>query len=253
MTDAVIVTHNSADDLRAMPHETIDAFRRVVAVDSGSTDESVELLRDLGAEVLARPNEGFGAAVNEGVKLTEGQVFAVMNPDIRFRNTTVVSAMIGLFDADPRLAVAAPALQLPDGTIQDSARTVPTPVNIIRRRWADRRSGMLPADDRTPVPWVVGACVFIRRTAFDDVGGFDPAFFLYFEDVDLCVRLRRRGWRVVLEPSCVVVHEHRGDSRGSLTGWATRRHIESSLRFWRKHPDCAAGLDERLRPTRSVR
>ncbi len=247
--DLVIVTHDSADDLRGMPASTIDAFDRLIVVDSASTDDTREVAAGLGAEVLARANTGFGAAANAGARMTDGDVFALMNPDIRIEDPDVVEAMERLFDEDPNVGLAAPVLRLPDGTTQDSARRVPTPVNIVRRRWADRTSGIVAPGERAAVPWVVGACVFVRRDAFEQVGGFDPRFFLYFEDVDLCVELRRAGWRVVLDPDLVVAHDHRGESRRSLTGWATRRHIESSVRFWRKHPACAAGLDERLRPT----
>lgn len=246
MTDLIIVTHNSEGDLRELPSVTLEAFARVIVVDSGSTDASREVARGLGAEVIARPNDGFGVAANAGAQLAQGEIFALMNPDIRFRSLSVEASMAQLFASEPDIGLAAPALELPDGHIQDSARTVPTPVNVFRRRWSDRRSGALSPRERADVPWVVGACVFIRRRAFTEVDGFDPAFFLYFEDVDLCVRLRRAGWRVVLDPANVALHEHRGESRRSLTGWATRRHIESSLRFWRKHPACAAGLDARV-------
>jgi N-acetylglucosaminyl-diphospho-decaprenol L-rhamnosyltransferase len=246
--DAVIVTHNSADDLRALPSATISAFSRTVVVDSGSSDDSGRVARELGAEVVEAENRGFGSAANTGAGLTTGPVFALMNPDIRFSDAGVVEAMGRHFERDPRVALAAPALRLPDGGIQDSARTVPSPVDLVRRRWIDRlggherRTGEVRLDRPAAVPWVVAACVFVRRDAFAAAGGFDPRFFLYFEDVDLCVRLRRAGWSVVVDPSVVVDHEHRGQSRRALSTLAARRHMTSALRFYRKHPRYALGI-----------
>ncbi len=66
--------------------------------------------------------------------------------------------------------------------------------------------------------WYTAACVLLRRRAFDDVGGFDPTFFLYFEDTDLCVRLRKAGWRLGREPGAVAVHAGGGGARRGLAG-----------------------------------
>jgi len=68
------------------------------------------------------------------------------------------------------------------------------------------------------------------------VRGFDEGFRLYFEDVDLCVRLQRRGWRIMFDPDVRVSHHHRASSRQSLTGWSTRQHVRSAMRFYRRYP-----------------
>jgi GT2 family glycosyltransferase len=246
--EAVVVTHNSVEDLRALPPETLAAFDRVVVVDSGSTDESCAIARALGAEVVEADNRGFGAAANTGASMTTGAVFALMNPDIRFGDPAVVDAMDRHFDRDARVGLAAPALRLPDGRIQDSARAIPIPVDLVRRRWVDRlggyarRTGELMPERPATVPWVVAACVFVRRSAFERAGGFDPRFFMYFEDVDLCVQVRRAGWHVLVDPSVVVEHAHRGASRRALSSVAARHHMRSALRFYGKHPRYALGV-----------
>jgi|tagenome__1003787_1003787.scaffolds.fasta_scaffold20839343_2 N-acetylglucosaminyl-diphospho-decaprenol L-rhamnosyltransferase len=246
--EAVVVTHNSVEDLRGLPRATLAAFDRVVVVDSGSTDESCATARALGAEVVEADNRGFGAAANTGAGMTAGPVFALMNPDIRFGDAVVVDAMAAQFERNPRVGLAAPALRLPDGRIQDSARAIPVPLDLIRRRWIDRlggyakRTGELLPERPSAVPWVVAACVFVRREAFDRTGGFDPRFFMYFEDVDLCVRLRRAGWHVLVDPAVVVEHAHRGASRRPLSSVAARHHMRSALRFYGKHPRYALGV-----------
>jgi N-acetylglucosaminyl-diphospho-decaprenol L-rhamnosyltransferase len=246
--DVVIVTHNSGDDLRTLPEATLAAFERVVIVDSGSTDDSVAIARARGAEVIEGVNRGFGSGANAGMALTNGPVFALMNPDIRLPHAGIVPAMTRHFERGPRIAIAAPALRLPDGRIQDSARAVPVPIDLVRRRWIDRlggyakRTGELKLHRPAAVPWVVAACVFVRREPFAAAGGFDPGYFMYFEDVDLCVRLRRGGWLVVQDPSVVVEHEHRGASRRSLSSLAARQHMRSALRFYCRHARYALGI-----------
>ena len=84
--------------------------------------------------------------------------------------------------------------------------------------------------------WVVGAVMLIRRSAFDQVGGFDPRYHVYFEDVDLCVRLQQQGWSVRFDPTIQVNHQHAGASRGPLLSWSTRQHIRSACLFYARFP-----------------
>lgn len=235
--DAVVVTCDSAVELARL----VDcvplrrAIRKLVVVDNGSDDASREIASQAGAVVIPRSTrEGYGAAVNLGIAATDGPYVAVLNPDIRLRDAGDLDRLTSHF-ADRRTAIVAPALELPDGSIQDSAREVPTPVELlVRRRWSPR----LGAIDRPgSVPWVVGACVIARRDALESIGGFDPGFALYFEDVDVCVRLRKAGWQVIYDPEVNALHEHRAASRQSLLGWTTRTHARSAARFFRRHPE----------------
>jgi N-acetylglucosaminyl-diphospho-decaprenol L-rhamnosyltransferase len=236
--DAVVVSHNSTADLEGLLEcqPLRRAFSRLILVDNASTDGSPEMAERAGVEVLRRAaNDGFAAAVNEGVGRTDGSLVAVLNPDIRFETDDITSRLAEHF-VKPRVGLLAPALVLPDGTLQDSAREVPMPIDLFLRRWGRRAHGSVNPETATVVPWVVGACIVLRRSAFDDVGGLDERFLLYFEDVDLCVRLRDRGWDVVVDPTVTVSHYHRAASRRSLLGWSTRQHIRSALRFYREHP-----------------
>lgn len=236
--EAVVVSHNSAADLEGLLEcESLRrAFSRVILVDNASTDGSPEMAERAGVEVLRRSgNSGFAAAVNEGVSRTTGSLVAVLNPDIRFETDDVTARLAEHF-AKPRVGLVAPALVLPDGTLQDSAREVPMPVDLLLRRWRRKDHGSVSPAIASDVPWVVGACIILRRSAFEDIGGFDRRFLLYFEDVDLCVRLRDRKWSVLVDPAVTVSHYHRAASRRSLLGWSTRQHIRSALRFYRAHP-----------------
>ena len=241
--DAVLVSFNSVRDLERLfaCRPLTSAFDRLIVVDNGSDDRSADLAERAGAVVLRRPTRrGYGAAVNLGWSQTNGPLVAILNPDVRFTDPETARVLRAAFE-DPDVAIAAPSLKLPDGSSQDSARRVPTPAELLlRRRLASRRGAIERAGD---VPWVVGACIVVRRTAFESVGGFDEGYDLYFEDVDLCVRLRQAGWRIVYEPSVSVLHDHRAESRRSLLGWPTRAHVRAAGRFYRRHPRYVLGRD----------
>lgn len=233
--DAITVSANSAGVLSVLlENERLRrSFDRLIVVDNGSTDDTVALAEAAGAEVVHNPRGGYGAGVNAGARLVGGECFAVLNPDIRFDEPDVVARLATHFE-DPDVAVVAPALRLPDGRIQGSARRMPSPWNLAIRRhvWPDAGAIREPGD----VDWAVGACYLVRRSAWDEVGGFDEAYRLYFEDVDLCLRLRRRGWRVHYDTDVVVEHEHQAASRKSLTGFATRQHARSATLFFARNP-----------------
>jgi N-acetylglucosaminyl-diphospho-decaprenol L-rhamnosyltransferase len=135
----------------------------------------------------------------------------------------------------PAVGVAAPALELPDGEVQGSAREVSSPFDLCRRRFWKKSPDEVRIDKPVAVDWVVAACLAIRREAFDAVGGFDERYFLYFEDVDFGVRLRQAGYAIVYDPTIRVLHDHAADSNGPLASWATRQHIRSAYMFYSNH------------------
>ena len=233
---AVTVTADSERDLEGLVSNRplLDSFDRIVVVDNASTDRSAEIARGAGLDVVRLDQRvGYGAALNAGVRGVEGEFFVVMNPDIRFFDTETMPRLSHHF-MHPQVAIVAPALELLDGSLQDSARRTPTPMNIVFRRWlAGGRGWVRRGGD---VEWTVAAFWVVRRTAWDEVGGFDPGYFLYFEDVDLCHRLRTRGWAIRFDPTIRVQHAFQAASRAGFDAWATRQHLRSALRFFVLHP-----------------
>jgi N-acetylglucosaminyl-diphospho-decaprenol L-rhamnosyltransferase len=236
--DAVTVTANSGRDLEKLLacEPLMKSFDRLIVVDNLSTDGSAGMASAGGAEVISvsRPS-GYGECVNLGAAAVTGAVFAVLNPDITWDQFDITERLIRHFD-QPRVGVVAPALLLPDGSRQDSARDIPTPLDLfLRRRSASQRDrGAIWRSGE--VPWVVGACFLVRRAAWDDVGGFDSGYFLYFEDVDLCWRLRQAGWGTYLDTEVTVNQGFQAASRASIFSRRTRRHIASAARFYRRNP-----------------
>jgi N-acetylglucosaminyl-diphospho-decaprenol L-rhamnosyltransferase len=243
----VVVSHDTRDEaLGCLATLAAAGADQLVLVDTGSTDGTVGAVRAAHPEaaVVALTNVGFGRAANAGVRRTDTDVVVVCNADVRF-DPGSVRELADRLGQDPAVAAVGPAVRYPDGRHQASARAVPSvatavghaafgwlwPSNPWTRRYRRRDADpSLPRD----ADWLSGCALAIRRTAFDDVGGFDPGYFLYVEDVDLGVRLRRLGWRLRYEPSAGVVHRV-GASTGRRRTWALRRHATSLDRFYGRH------------------
>ncbi|MGI8557683.1 MAG: glycosyltransferase family 2 protein [Solirubrobacteraceae bacterium] len=236
--DAVMVTHNSEADVRALigSQPTMNAFERIVVVDNASADHTVALASDVGFEVAPQPsNLGFAAAANLGVGMTRGPRFALLNPDVRFQHPGDLARLERHFD-DPGIGGVAPALVLPSGEMQDSARRVPSPSDLLVRRFTRLRPDAIRASRPVDVEWAAGACLLLRRSMYDEIGGLDVRFFLYFEDVDLGIRVREAGFRIRYDPEVRVFHAHHAASRANLLMPATRHHLRSAVRFYARHP-----------------
>ncbi len=204
----------------------------VVLADNGSTDGSVERAAERPGVRLLRTggNLGYGAAANRGAEGATEDWLLVANPDVRF----LPGALDALLEATgrwPRAAVFGPAIRTPAGDRYPSAREFPTLTRgvghaLFGRVWPGNRwtrayrreSGPLPEG---PSGWLSGSCLLLRRAVFEEVGGFDPRYFMYFEDLDLCARLAAQGWQSVYVPGAQV--EHAG-------GHATRRSPASMLK-----------------------
>jgi N-acetylglucosaminyl-diphospho-decaprenol L-rhamnosyltransferase len=218
---AVIVNYNAADYLEdCVASLAADGVETIVVVDNGSRDGSRKVVERSGARwVETGANLGYGRAANWGAQVLEvrrATQLVICNPDIRVGDGTV-AALSAALDAESDLALVGPRLCNPDGSVYPSARQFPDLVDSIghgllgmvapHNRFT-RRYRLLDWDhrDAAHVDWVSGACFLIKRDAWDAVGGFDPSYFMYMEDVDLCWRLGLAGWAVGYEPAAGVMH-----------------------------------------------
>ncbi len=236
--DAVIVTHNSSEDIRALAasQSTLSSFRHLIVVDNASSDDTRAVAAEAGFDVVPQDvNRGLAVAINLGARRTHGPVFALLNPDVRLAGPDDLPRLEGHL-SDPAVGAVAPALVLPSGELQDSARRVPTPADLVIRRFTGRQPDAVRDTGPVDVEWAVAACLIVRRTAFEQIGGFDERYFLYFEDVDFGVRLGSAGYRIRYDPTVSVFHDHRAASRSSVASAATRHHIRSALRFYVRNP-----------------
>jgi N-acetylglucosaminyl-diphospho-decaprenol L-rhamnosyltransferase len=221
---AAVVSWNTRDlldrCLRSLRPEAESGGLDVWVVDNASGDGSAELVRERHpwAQLIASgENLGFGTAVNRVAERANGDWLLIANADIALRP----GALHALLDAgrrDERAGAIAPRLVLPDGSTQHSVFAFPTlpfafvlnsGVFHLSRRLGDRMALLDRWDDTRArrVPWAVGACLLVRRAAWDEAGGFDERQWMYAEDLDLGWKLREHGWATRYEPRAVVDHE----------------------------------------------
>lgn len=242
--DAVACAASAAADLAAVPHE-------IVVVDNASSDDSVQRLGSApGVRLIVnQTNRGFGAAINQAARTTDAALLWILNPDCRVESGAVAMLRHTL-DIHADCAIAAPQLLNADGSVQASARGEPDAwtglfgrhsllTKFFPRAGAARRN--LPAADlvasgvdSAAVDWVMGAAMLVRRDPFDRVGGFDERYFLYWEDADLCRRLRDIGWTTRYVPGARV-HHPGGASAKTASRLATRAFHDSAYRYYATH------------------
>jgi GT2 family glycosyltransferase len=178
--------------------------------------------------IANRTPRGFGANHNAAFRQSSGGYFCVLNPDIRF-DLDPFPELCRALD-DEKFGVAAPIVLSPAGEIEDSARKYPTLLSVARKALTRPQALDYAIGDRPFSPdWVAGMFMLFRREVFERAGGFDERYFLYYEDVDLCRRLNRLGYRIQLVPAARVVHDARRRSHGNVRHllW----HIASLLRY----------------------
>jgi len=219
--DVVIVAHNAGAFLaEAVASSAEQAGAGCVwVVDAASEDASVAAAtrRWPGSHIIDAPNDGFAAGNNRGLAATDAPFVLLLNPDALLLPGALDRLVIAA-RARPRAAIVAPLVLDLDGGVQaGSFGRFPTLAHVVAQRLrgvADRarhrrvRAPRAPAG-LSPVDWVTGAAMLVRREAIVDAGPMDDGFFLYYEDVEWCHRLRSRGWEVLVEPAAQVAH-HRG-------------------------------------------
>jgi GT2 family glycosyltransferase len=220
--------------LESLAPDAQSGLADVWVVDNASSDGSAQLVAQEFPWVrliASEENLGFGAAVNRVAQATDSEWIAPANADLRF----APDALRRLLEAAPRHPEAgafAPRLMLPDGSTQHSVYPFPSvPFTLayavgaitlsrrLARHWCI--DGGFDPDEGRDVGWAVGAFLLVRRAAWDQAGGFDPAQWMYAEDLDLGWRLRRAGWRTRYVPEARIVHV---ESAATTRAWGGERH-----------------------------
>lgn len=237
----VVVSHQTVDEALGLL-ATLPADVEAVVVDTGSTDGTAAEVRARHPDVrvLELANAGFARGANAGIRATTADVVVVCNADVRF-TPGALEALASAVRSAPDVGAVGPTVRYPDGTLQASARRRPDLRTSIGHallgrvapdnRWTRSYHGAdLAPDLAREVDWLSGCVVALRRDAIEPLGGFDPGYFLYVEDVDLAVRLRAAGWRLRFEPEATVVHRV-GASTAARRGRALVLHARSLRRF----------------------
>jgi GT2 family glycosyltransferase len=246
----VIVSYNTREMLRRCLGTLVeDPALEVIVVDNASADGSAAMARAEfpGVRVVeAGGNLGFGRAVNLGVEQTARDFVLTLNPDC-IAPPAAIAAMAARMAADGTLGFVGPRVELESGAVdRASLRGDPDPVGALL--YLTRISRLAPGSSRLnrynlthldyarehELPAGTGGCLLVRTAALREVGGFDPAFFMYGEDLDLCRRLREAGWRGLYLPAARVVHRKGEATRRRSTRMLVEFHRAMWI-YWRKH------------------
>ena len=231
--------------------QSLGADWQVVVVDNASSDGSAAMVKTEFPQATLIENQrnvGYGAANNQAFAMTSAPYVLLLNPDTVLIDGAI-EALLARMQARPRAAIIAPRILNPDGTFQrHSAGSQPSLANLAAHFLLGGLAPLLPSAlflsaepaSEASMGWVSGACMMVRRQA---LGGaiFDERFFLYYEDADLCARLRQAGWDVLSTPAASVIHYN-----GRSFSQASPEHQLQNMQSLRSYFFAHHGLPSRL-------
>jgi hypothetical protein len=247
----IIVSWNVKNDLvnclRSIKENWPRQDFELIVVDNASTDGTIELLKSDFPEVkliINEENRGFSAANNQGIKIAKGEYLFLLNPDT-IVHCHSLDNLIKVLDENPTIGACGPKLLRSNGTTQISIGRYPTFRGILYRytffkslrmfRAHYKRHCSYEPNKQLDIEFLSAAALMVRRSVIDQIGGWDERFFMYAEEADLCLRIRKAGWSMLYVPESVITHLH-GRSAGHMS--EAMRHFvfyQSLLIYFRKH------------------
>ena len=244
---------SAVECVHALKAQTMKEPVEILVVDNHSDDDSVGILH---ARLKAFPdvrilessrNRGFGQGYAIGINQARGKYVLINNPDKKLK-PDALEKMVAKMESDASIGILAPKLVHDDGSVRHSVRSFPSPWDVLIKRTFLRKLFLEQlrtylqlghsTDDERDADWVVGGCLLMRRDFVQEIGGFDPRYFLFFEDIDLCRTCWEHGKRVVYFPSAVAVDRKRRLSEmnafSMLLKKTGRAHIASAFRYFIK-------------------
>ncbi|MEA2572735.1 MAG: hypothetical protein QOH93_33 [Chloroflexia bacterium] len=242
--------------LRSLPEAAASWWERteVLVVDNASTDGSAEMVRrdfpNVRLIALSR-NLGFSSGNNAGIKVAQGKYVLLLNPDTVALPGSIAT-LADYMESHETSGIVGPRLLNPDGTLQPSRRRFSTLLTGLvestpLQRWLGNLPGIrrfymqdTPEAQTQQVDWVSGAALLCRREALEQAGLFDPGYFMFSEEVDLCKRVKGAGWEIAYVPQAEIVH-YGGQSTDQAVA---ARHVNfntSKVRYFRLHEGRAVG------------
>ena len=223
---AIVVTHDSAQVLPDCLMALMGQGAGVIVVDNASADASADIALALGARLVRNDaNEGYGRANNRGIHEAETPLVLITNPDLVLQ-PGAVPALLAAAESWPDAAMFAPRIVEPSGRVFFQPRSLLSPGFLNQAK-----ATALPTGDAC-APFLSGACLLIRREVFLQLGGFDPDIFLFYEDDDLCRRMRDAG-QALVHVDAALAHHGRGKSARPKPGriFTTRWHMAWSRAY----------------------
>lgn len=236
-TSVVVVTFNNAHSINGCIESILksDPGVEIVIVDNASTDDTLIRLNKFKNQlkiIKCKGNVGFARGCNLGVRDSSGQYLIFLNPDSEVIVPHSLSRLVKSLIRHPQFGLIGPRIIFPDGQVQPTVRNMPTLTRAIKEYILGIKGSY---DFFTPnchsiceVETVVGACMVIKRSLFNSIGGFSEKFFLYYEDIELCQRLRMRGFKIGFHPNVVLKHKL-GESGGA--GRTSKLLVSSAKKY----------------------
>jgi N-acetylglucosaminyl-diphospho-decaprenol L-rhamnosyltransferase len=237
------------DSVFASLARTPDVFAEVWVIDNASADGSASMVtaRFPAVRLIAnQENPGFAAANNQAIERTSARHLLLLNPDTAVRDDAIAH-LVRFLDSHPEVGAAGCRLVYPDDSFQHSSFAFPSLAQVLldfyplhHRLIESRVNGRYPRasyDRVMEVGHPLGACLIVRRRAIDQIGTLDEDYFMYCEELDLCWRLKRAGWRIYHTPGATVVH-HGAQSTQQFRGPMLIALHRSRLRFFERHYGC---------------
>jgi N-acetylglucosaminyl-diphospho-decaprenol L-rhamnosyltransferase len=249
----IIVSYNGREHLRkclqSLAAHGPGVEHEVIVVDNASQDGSAEMVAAEfpQARLLTLPkNVGFAAGANRGIRNAGGEAIVLLNPDSELEED-VFGPMLAYLRENPDIGILAPKLRDEDGSLQLSCRRFPTfsvaffnryslLTRLLPRNRFSARYLLTDWDHSAiaAVDWVSGACLMARRSLFEEIGPLDEGYFMYIEDVDLCQRVHRAGYKVVYFPEAAITH-HIGRSSHTLPSRSIVERHRSMWHYYKKY------------------
>jgi GT2 family glycosyltransferase len=256
----IIVTWNSEEFIRncldSIFLSQANFSSEVIVVDNNSSDETAKIVEQLYPQVNLiqnKENLGYAKGNNQGIEQSRGEYILLLNPDTQLLEDSL-SLMYRFMEENPSIGALGPKLLNPDRTVQPSCREFPTfstliwefsgisrlfPKSRVFGRW---RMGYFDFDKQREVDQPMASCLMLRRAALEDVGIFDESFAMFFNDVDLCYRIKKRGWKIFFYPEAKVIHHKGASTRKAKARMIWLSHF-AFYKFFKKHK---TGLANRL-------
>lgn len=256
----IIVTWNSGEFIRncldSILVSSANSSLEIIAVDNNSSDETAKIVEELYPQVKLiqnKKNLGYAKANNQGIEEAKGEYILLLNPDTQVLEDAL-SLMYEFMEENPDVGALGPRLLNPDKSVQASCREFPAfstliweflglgrlfPRSRVFGRW---RMGYFDFDKQREVDQPMGSCLLLRRATLEDVGILDENFAMFFNDVDLCFRIKKGGWRIYFYPEAKVIHHKGASTRKAKVRMIWLSHL-AFYKFFKKHK---AGLANRL-------
>jgi len=256
----IIVTWNSEEFIRNYLDSILvsagNLSLEIIVVDNNSSDKTARIVEQFYPQVNLiqnKKNLGYAKANNQGIEEVRGEYLLLLNPDTQVLEDAL-SLMYEFMEENPEIGALGPKLLNPDKSVQPSCREFPTfstlvwefsglsrlfPKSKIFGRW---RMGYFDFNETREVDQPMGSCLMLRRETLDDVGIFDENFSMFFNDVDLCYRIKKRDWKIYFYPDAKVIH-HKGASTKKVKAKMIWLSHLAFYKFFKKHK---TGLVNRL-------